>query len=215
MVIKTFEYQILNNFSSNVGTLEKKEFSLEVADKARYVIHRAIRTATRNHAQYTSSTKTKSEVRGGGRKPWKQKGTGNARAGSKRSPLWRGGGVTFGPKPRIVNNKINKKEKKLALRSLLFNKHTQMFVFNKFEIEEAKTTNFITKLGNLDKTKNTLVISSTPNVNLYKSIKNLEKFEYILANQLNVTDLAKANQIFIDDLSFDIIKETYCDNRNK
>ena len=87
MVIKTFEYQILNSINPKGDVLEKKSFPLIVADKAKYVVHRAIKTANRNRSQFTSSTKTRSEVNGGGRKPWKQKGTGRARAGSNRSPL--------------------------------------------------------------------------------------------------------------------------------
>jgi large subunit ribosomal protein L4 len=109
MVIKTFEYTVLKDSLSKIENFEKKKFSIDVAEKALYAVYRAVTTANINHSEFISSTKTKSEVRGGGRKPWKQKGTGNARAGSKRSPLWRGGGITFGPKPRIVIKKINKK----------------------------------------------------------------------------------------------------------
>ena len=107
MVIKTFEYTLLDESGATSG--EKKSFSLDVAEKAVYVVHRAVKTATKNRSQLTSSTKTRAEVSGGGRKPYKQKGTGRARAGSTRSPLWKGGGVTFGPKTRAVYKKINKK----------------------------------------------------------------------------------------------------------
>ena len=109
MVIKTFEYSVLDGGSPQNNPLVLPVFSLDIANKATYVVHRALKIANLNHSQFTSSTKTKDEVRGGGRKPWKQKGTGNARAGSKRSPLWRGGGITFGPKPRIIYKKLNKK----------------------------------------------------------------------------------------------------------
>ena len=139
MVIKTFEYQILNSINPKGDVLEKKSFPLIVADKAKYVVHRAIKTANRNRSQFTSSTKTRSEVNGGGRKPWKQKGTGRARAGSNRSPLWRGGGVTFGPRPKSIVKKINKKEKQLALRTILFNRQNQFLVFNNLDLENAKT----------------------------------------------------------------------------
>lgn len=211
MVIKTFDYSILNSASSSNEPMGEGSFSLNVSDKAKYVVHRALRTATTNRAQATSSTKTKSEVRGGGRKPWKQKGTGRARAGSIRSPLWRGGGITFGPKPRIINKKINKKEKQLALRTLLYNRHEQFLVFNEFKFDEAKTSSFLKTVGNNSEDKKTLVISSRPNKNLQLSLRNLKNFNYILANQLNVNEIAKANQIIIDELSFQVIKETYCD----
>ena len=109
MAIKTIEYKVLDSFSPTNETLSTKNFSLDVADKAKYVVHRAVKTAKANNVQLTRATKTRSEVSGGGRKPWKQKGTGRARAGSNRSPLWAGGGVIFGPKPKKIYNKINKK----------------------------------------------------------------------------------------------------------
>nr|YP_009684645.1 ribosomal protein L4 [Pseudopedinella elastica]QDR24731.1 ribosomal protein L4 [Pseudopedinella elastica] len=213
MVIKTFEYSIVDTAQSN-DSITQGSFSLDVSDKAKYVVHRAIRTATTNRAQATSSTKTRSEVRGGGRKPWKQKGTGRARAGSTRSPLWRGGGVTFGPKPKLINKKINKKEKQLALRTLLYNRNEQIKVVKEFKFDEAKTSDLLRTLSDkltLSENQKTLVISSKPNKNLQLSLRNLKNFNYILANQLNVNEIAKANQIIIDELSFQVIKETYCD----
>jgi len=210
MVIKTFEYDVLNGFSRQAQIQEKKTFSLDIANKATYIVHRALRVAKRNNAQFTSSTKTKSEVRGGGRKPWKQKGTGNARSGSNRSPLWRGGGITFGPKPRILSKKINKKEKQLALRTLIYNKHKTFKVFNKIELENSKTNIFLKNFEITNSNERVLVISSTPNKNLQLSIRNCKNFEYILANQLNVTELAKANKVILDEMSLQIIKEIYC-----
>jgi large subunit ribosomal protein L4 len=211
MVIKTFEYTVLNSNSTTNEVLGKKDFSLKIADKAQYIIHRAVKTATINRSQFTSSTKTKSEVSGGGRKPWKQKGTGRARAGSNRSPLWRGGGVTFGPKMKHVYKKINKKEKLLALRTILYNKQKQIIVFDNFEIEEPKTAIFLKKLSLKNVDNKNLVISSKPNKNLKLSLRNLQNFEYILADHLNVNALTKAKQIIVDEMSFNIIKEKYCD----
>lgn len=211
MVIKTFEYTVLNRSSVESSILIKNSFSLNVADKATYVVHRALRTANRNHSQLTSSTKTKSEVRGGGRKPWKQKGTGRARAGSIRSPLWRGGGITFGPKPRLITKKINRKEKQLALRTLFYNKHKQFKVFSNLEFSDIKTSAIKDQLSIDDNNQHVLIISSKPNKNLQLSVRNFKNFEYILANQLNVAELAKANQVILDEMSFQIIKETYCD----
>lgn len=209
MTIKTFEYQIYKSSTAN-EIIETKNFSLRVADKAKYIVHRAIKTAANNRTQYTSFTKTKNEVRGGGRKPWKQKGTGRARSGSNRSPVWRGGGVTFGPRPRLIYNKINRKEKNLALTTLIFNKNTQLKVFDKLEFQDFKTSNFLKNLQISNSLDKTLVILSKPNKNLQLSLRNLSNFEYILANQLNVTEFAKANQIILDETAFQIIKETYC-----
>lgn len=213
MVIKTFEYQVLSSLDINPEKdriLHKDSFPLTVADKAKYVVHRAIKTANSNKSQYTSSTKTRSEVSGGGRKPWKQKGTGRARAGSNRSPLWRGGGVTFGPRPKSVTKKINKKEKQLALRTILFNRQNHFTVVNNLDFETAKTSDFLKRLV-IDSKKQTLVVTSKPNLNLKLSVRNLKNFNYILADQLNVTEVAKAKRIIIDELSFQVIKETYCD----
>jgi len=144
--------------------------------KAIGLIHRVYLTQLKNSRQYLASTKTKSEVRGGGRKPWRQKGTGNARAGSTRSPLWVGGGVTFGPKPRIVSKKINKKERRLAILSALYLKKQQfVFVnetsFNEFDVIKTKNvTKFISDCGlntseknsfHFNKTKQTILVSSS------------------------------------------------------
>ena len=211
MAIKTIEYKVLDSFSPTNETLNTKNFSLDVADKAKYVVHRAVKTAKANNVQLTRATKTRSEVSGGGRKPWKQKGSGRARAGSNRSPLWAGGGVIFGPKPKTIYKKINKKEKQLALQTAIYNKQSQISVFNKFELDEPKTAKFLQNL-NLEKNQEkTLIISSVPNKNLQLAVKNLTSFDYILANQLNVTEIVKAQKIIIDEPSFQIIKETYCD----
>ena len=133
-----------------------------------------------------------------------------ARAGSTRSPLWRGGGVIFGPKMKNISKKINKKEKQLALRTILYNKQKQIIVFNKFELGEPKTAKFLKNLVIETKNEKILVISSKPNQNLKLSVRNLQNFEYIMANQLNVNALTKAKQIIVDESSFEVIKETYC-----
>jgi large subunit ribosomal protein L4 len=211
MAIKTIEYSVLDSLSPTNEASTTKSFSLDVADKAKYVVHRAVKTAKANNVQLTRSTKTRSEVSGGGRKPWKQKGLGRARAGSNRSPLWAGGGVIFGPKPKSIYKKINKKEKRLALQTAIYNKQSQISVFDKFELEEPKTAKFLENLGLTKEQEKTLVISSAQNTNLQKAIKNLQNFEYILASQLNVTEILKAKKIIIDEPSFQIIKETYCD----
>ena len=198
MVIKTFTYELLSDVSSTAKILEKKEISIDVAYKAKYTIHRALKVSTANKAQYTSSTKTKSEVSGGGRKPWKQKGMGRARVGSNRSPLWRGGGVIFGPKPKLLKKKINKKEKRLALRTLLYNKQNQISIFKTFDINELKTANIIQFLINYSFRINqkNLIISSKPNQTLRLMVQNLKNCKYALAAQLNIDLILNANQIF-------------------
>jgi large subunit ribosomal protein L4 len=210
MTIKKFEYSIYNSSIPN-EILRKNFFSLKVADKAKYIVHRALKTAANNKTQYTSSTKTKDEVRGGGRKPWKQKGTGRARSGSTRSPIWRGGGVTFGPKPKLIYNKINKKEKNLALTTLIYNKQSQFIVFDNLELKDFKTISSLNIFNTFDLKEKTLIILTKTNKNLQLSLRNLNNFEYILANQLNLTEIAKANKIILDEKAFEIIKETYCD----
>lgn len=210
MIIKTFEYPIYKLSTPN-EILERKIFSLKVADKAKYIVHRALKTAANNKTQYTSFTKTKNEVRGGGRKPWKQKGTGRARSGSSRSPIWRGGGVTFGPRPKLVYNKINKKEKNLALTTLIYNKQNQFIVFDNLELKNCKTITFLKVLNISNVMQKTLVISAKPNKNLQLSLRNLNNFQFILADQLNISQVAKANKIIIDENAFKIIKEIYCD----
>jgi large subunit ribosomal protein L4 len=209
MVSKTFNYRVFDIDSVNLSCVGEKKFSLNIADKAKYIVHKLVKNFTINNAQYTSATKTKSEVNGGGRKPWKQKGTGRARAGSTRSPLWRGGGVIFGPKPKKIYKKVNKKEKQLALRTILYNKQNEFRVFNNFENLKTKTNEIVKKLKILDLNEKHLVISSKPNKNLKLSIQNLKNCEYILANQLNINALLKAKQIIIDEIAFKVIEENY------
>jgi large subunit ribosomal protein L4 len=134
--IENIENPVDNIFADNV---EKKKRSIGL-------IHRAYLTQIKNSRKYLASTKTKSEVRGGGKKPWKQKGTGNARAGSSRSPLWKGGGVSFGPKPRVVTKKINKKERRLAILSALYLKKQQFIFVDDLSLNANVKTKTVTKL---------------------------------------------------------------------
>lgn len=209
MVIKILEYSSVNSNLPETTYIEKPSFEIDVAHKATYVVHRALKIANLNNSQFTSSTKTKSEVKGGGRKPWKQKGTGNARAGSKRSPLWRGGGITFGPKPRVIYKKLNKKEKQLALRTLIYNKRKNFYFCENFEFKTPKTNIFLKNFNLINNTENILVIASSANPNLALSIRNCKNIEYIQANELNITKLARANKILLEPDSFTLIKELY------
>jgi large subunit ribosomal protein L4 len=212
MVNKTLEYNIIN---VSDGQITKSDnLALDVSnDNANYIIHRALEHQNVLSHQYTASTKTRSEVRGGGRKPWKQKGTGRARAGSSRSPLWKGGGVTFGPKPKVVTHKLNRKEFHLALRTLLLNKKESLVVFNNFEIENCKTKDFLNMVGKVNKNleSKTLVILSNANDPIRLAVRNIPTVETILVTSLNIKAVLKAQQIFLDETTLNLIKEIYCD----
>ena len=202
--IEDIENPIDNIFKDNV---EKKKRSIGL-------IHRAYLTQIKNSRKYLASTKTKSEVRGGGKKPWKQKGTGNARAGSSRSPLWKGGGVSFGPKPRTVSKKINKKERRLAVLSALYLKK-QQFIFvddNSFKVNDGIKTKTRTKLLSslgLKNDEKILFILTEPNKQFWLASRNLQNVEVTAANCLNIKQLLSTNHIILSNASLDSINSTY------
>jgi large subunit ribosomal protein L4 len=210
---KTFDLNITN---VEDGTVQKsKVLALTIStDNSNYIIHRALKHQNVLAHQYTSSSKTRSEVRGGGRKPWKQKGTGRARAGSNRSPLWKGGGVIFGPKPKTVQHKLNKKEFQLALRTLLYNKKENLFVFDNLEIGNCKTKVFLNLLNQVDKDvdKKTLIILSDANDPIQLAVRNLPMVETLLVTNLNIKALLRAKQIFLDQTTLDLINKVHCDD---
>lgn len=182
--------------------------------KAIGLIHRVYLSQLKNSRKYTASTKTKSEVRGGGRKPWRQKGTGRARAGSIRSPLWVGGGVTFGPKPRIVYKKINKKERRLAILSALYLKKRQfLFVdeqnFSNFNVIKTKKICELISNHNVDLNSKILFVLSKPNKFFWLSSKNLKNIEVTTASCVNLQQLLKANHIILSSMSLELINSTY------
>ncbi|MGL4880834.1 MAG: 50S ribosomal protein L4, partial [Waterburya sp.] len=168
-----------------------------------------------NARQGTASTKTRAEVRGGGRKPWRQKGTGRARAGSIRSPLWRGGGVIFGPKPRDFSTKMNRKERRLALRTAFSSRLEDIIVVEDFgsELERPKTKEVIAALerwGVAAEDKVLLILKEVAeNVNL--STRNIAKVKLIKATNLNVVDLLHANKIVVTKDALEQIQEVYGD----
>jgi large subunit ribosomal protein L4 len=191
------------------------ELKLNVLERSgNYLLHKDLLRHYNSQKQGTTSTKTRSEVRGGGRKPWRQKGTGRARAGSNRSPLWKGGGVIFGPKPKQVVLKLNKKERKLALQTLLYSKRNDILVIDNLEtgIVETKTRNFleICKNCNVDLDQKILVIVSDKTVALKLSTHNIKNVELILASNLNTFSILKAKQILLTPLALNNIKEIYC-----
>jgi len=213
-VQKFIEYRPLStNGQSSDNVQELKVNVLE--ESGNYILHKSFLKYSDSQKQATASTKTRSEVRGGGRKPWRQKGTGRARAGSNRSPLWKGGGVIFGPKPKKVYLKINKKERRLALQTLLYNKKKNILIINNLEneITEPKTKNFlkICQNCNINLKQKILIIVSKKSQPLKLSAQNLKNVELILASNLNSISLLKAKQIILTPLAIDYIKEIYCD----
>jgi len=192
------------------------ELKLNVLENSgNYLIHKDILRHYASQKQGTVSTKTRSEVRGGGRKPWRQKGTGRARAGSNRSPLWKGGGVIFGPKPKTVNFKLNKKERRLALQTLLYNKKNNLLIIENLEneITTPKTKTFlkICQDCNINLNQKLLIIVSKKTMPLKLSTQNIKNVELIAASNLNTLSLLKAKQILLTPSAINDIKEIYCD----
>ena len=193
-----------------------QELQLNVSDESgNYLLHKDLLRHFSFQNQGTKSTKTRSEVRGGGRKPWKQKGTGRARAGSNRSPLWKGGGVIFGPKPKKTILKLNKKERRLALQTLLYNKKNYITILKDLEIItlDSKTKSFvkICTACSINLNKPTLVIVSKKTDFLKFTTQNLKKVELISASNLNTFSLLKAKQIILTPEAVNTIKEIYCE----
>ena len=194
---------------------DEHTLELNVLEKSgNSLIHKDILRHHINRKQGTVSTKTRSEVRGGGRKPWQQKGSGRARAGSNRSPLWKGGGVIFGPKPKKIVPKLNKKERKLALQTLLYNKRNNISVIDNLEdaIDLPKTKLFfnICKKCDVELNQKVLVIVSKKTTPLKLSIRNMKNVELISASNLNTLSILKAKQILLTPLAVNEIKEIYC-----
>ena len=193
----------------------KVSLDLKVAkdSSADDLVHRAVLRQLANKRQGTASTLTRSEVRGGGRKPYKQKGTGRARQGSIRTPLRPGGGIIFGPKPRSYNLDMNRKERRLALRTALISKSSDIKTVEDFgsSIDAPKTKEILEGLSRLgiDKTKKVLIILDNPSLNIKKSIQNIANVRLMLADQLNVFDILNANQIVIGTSAITRIQEVY------
>jgi large subunit ribosomal protein L4 len=192
-----------------------QELTLNVLEKSgNYLLHKDLLRHYNSQRQGTVSTKTRSEVRGGGRKPWQQKGTGRARAGSNTSPLWKGGGVTFGPKPKTISLKLNKKERKLALQTLLYNKKNNILVIENLEngISDSKTKSFlnICTSCSINLNQPVLVVVGEKTLPLKLATQNIKNVELILASNLNTFSLLKAKQILVTPLALNTIKEIYC-----
>ena len=163
------------------------------------VVHSVLVNYLANQRQGTQSTKTRAEVRGGGKKPWRQKGTGRARQGSIRAPQWIKGGIALGPKPRSYRYTINKKERRIAIKSVLSSKvlENQLTVVDNISFDEIKTKNMVTALNNLKVEGKTLIMLAEKNENVQKSARNIEGVKTTLVNTINVYDLLKYNKLVV------------------
>jgi len=195
-------YKILSK-KEKVSTYSIRLKTSESTTEQMYVIHRALKQQLTNYRIRNAHTKTRSEVKGGGKKPWKQKGTGRARAGSNRSPLWRGGGVIFGPRKKIYRSKINQKENRLAINSVIANKFAQTIVVanilkNQIKPNTKKAISEINEYGiNLKKTEKLLLVVKKKDQVLHLSFRNLKNVEIIEAHSINILSLLKADIIML------------------
>lgn len=200
---------VFNMEGKEVGTIELSDavFGAKINE---HLVHMAVVQQLANNRQGTQKAKTRSEVSGGGRKPWRQKGTGHARQGSIRAPQWKGGGVVFAPVPRDYSFKLNKKEKRAALKSALTSKvqDSNLIVLDELKFDEIKTKNFVKVMNNLKVEKGLVVIAENdPNVVL--SARNLQKIDTTLVSTINVYDVMKAKTVVLTKDAVAKIEEVY------
>ena len=200
---------VFNMEGKEVGTIELNDavFGVEVNE---HLVHMAVVQQLANNRQGTQKAKTRSEVSGGGRKPWRQKGTGHARQGSTRSPQWTGGGVVFAPVPRDYSFKMNKKEKKAALKSALTSKvqDAKLIVVDELKFDEIKTKNFATVMSNLNVNKGLVVIAEN-DANVVLSARNMADVNTALVNTMNVYDVMNAKTLVLTKDAVAKIEEVY------
>ena len=200
---------VYNIEGKEVGTMELNDavFGVEVNE---HLVHMAVVNQLANKRQGTQKAKTRSEVSGGGRKPWRQKGTGHARQGSTRSPQWTGGGVVFAPTPRDYSMKLNKKEKRAALKSALSSRvaENKFIVIDEMNFGETKTKNFQNMLNNLNVNK-ALVVLEDGNVNAELSARNIANVKTARTNTINVFDILKYNTVIASKAAVANIEEVY------
>ena len=200
---------VFNMEGKEVGTLELNDavFGVEVNE---HLVHMAVVAQLANKRQGTQKAKTRSEVSGGGRKPWRQKETGHARQGSTRAPQWTGGGVVFAPVPRDYTIRLNKKEKRLALKSALTSRVQggKFIVLDELTLNEAKTKNFVNVMKNLNVAK-ALVVLNENNENVMRSARNVADVKTALVNTINVYDILKYNTVVATKAAVAAIEEVY------
>ena len=200
-------YNIEGKKVSNIE-LADSVFGIEPNEK---IVHSVLVNYLANQRQGTANTKTRAEVSGGGRKPWKQKGTGRARQGSIRAPQWFKGGIALGPKPRDYRYTVNKKERRLAIRSVLSSKvlENNLVVVDSLAFNEIKTKNMVNALTNLKVEGKTLIVLPEKNENVQKSARNIEGVKTSLVNTINVYDLLKYNKLVLTVDSVKNLEEVY------
>ena len=200
---------VLNMEGKQVDEIELNDavFGVEVKEN---LVHQAVLSQLANNRQGTQKAKTRSEVSGGGRKPWRQKGTGHARQGSTRAPQWTGGGVVFAPVPRDYSFKMNKKEKRAALKSVLTDRvnENKFIVVDDIKFEAPKTKDFVKMMNNLNVSK-ALVVLKDNDVNAVMSAKNIPTVKTALTNTINVYDILKYDVVVIDKAAVATIEEGY------
>ncbi len=203
------QVSVFNMDGKEVGKIDLADavFGVEVNE---HLVHQAVLLQLANKRQGTQKAKTRSEVSGGGRKPWRQKGTGHARQGSTRSPQWTGGGMVFAPVPRDYSFKMNKKEKRAALKSALSNavNENNLIVVDKLELSEIKTKEFAKVLSNLDAAKS-LVVLGDMNENVVASARNIPDVKTTQTSELNVFDVLKYGKVVITQDAVKTIEEVY------
>ena len=201
---------VLNMNGQNVGEIELADsiFNVEVNE---HVLYEVVKNQLANKRQGTQSAKTRAEVRGGGRKPWKQKGTGRARQGSTRSVQWVGGGVAFAPKPRSYKYTLPKKVRRLAMKSALSSKvqNSEVIVLDALNMDAPKTKEFAQILNNINAAKKALVVIADKNDNVIKSARNIEGVQTALVNTMNVYDILKYDSFIITTDAVKKVEEVY------
>ena len=200
---------VYNIEGKEVGKLDLNDtiFGVEINE---HLVHAAVVSQLANKRQGTQSAKTRAEVSGGGRKPWRQKGTGHARQGSTRSPQWTGGGVVFAPKPRDYSIQLNKKERQLALKSVLTSKvnDKKFIVVDELKFDDVKTKNFVAVLNKLEVRK-ALVVTKDVETNVVLSARNIPTVKTSVANTINVYDILKYDTMVITKDAVAAIEEVY------
>ena len=200
---------VYNIEGKEVGSIEVNDavFGFEVNE---HLVHMAVVNQLANNRQGTQSAKTRSEVSGGGRKPWRQKGTGHARQGSTRAPQWTGGGIVFAPKPRDYSFKMNKKEKRIALLSALSSKvaESKIVVLDEFKLDEIKTKKFVEVMNNL-KVENALVVLEGENKNVVLSGRNIPSVKVTATNEINTYDVLKYTTLVVTKAAVEKLEEVY------